>query len=201
MLGESATGSVILTCFPLPVSRSRFSVVYNHSRCARSSTDRAPAFEAGGWGFDSLRARQTRVGRLFARTPRNSYPTCSMEVVELEKLRTPITVNAVYILLLGLITLSPGMVSSVFGYAVGDAGVLRVLSGTLLGLGVLLWGIASNVGKYGGLAMHVVIATAIGALWLLWGWAGHLFTLRNAGFPIIINIVLAAWVWSARPKS
>ena len=124
-----------------------------------------------------------------------------MEVVELEKLRTPITVNAVYILLLGLITLSPGMVSSVFGYAVGDAGVLRVLSGTLLGLGVLLWGIASNVGKYGGLAMHVVIATAIGALWLLWGWAGHLFTLRNAGFPIIINIVLAAWVWSARPKS
>jgi len=72
-----------------------------------------------------------------------------MEVVELEKLRTPITVNAVYILLLGLITLSPGMVSSVFGYAVGDAGVLRVLSGTLLGLGVLLWGIASNVSKYG----------------------------------------------------
>jgi len=119
----------------------------------------------------------------------------------LEKLRTPITVNAVYILLLGLITLSPGMVSSVFGYAVGDAGVLRVLSGTLLGLGVLLWGIASNVSKYGGLAMHVVIATAIGTLWLLWGWAGHLFTLRNAGFPIIINIVLAAWVWSARPKS
>src|SRR2546430_16933978 len=116
-----------------------------------------------------------------------------MEVVELEKLRTPITVNAVYILLLGLITLSPGMVSSVFGYAVGDAGVLRVLSGTLLGLGVLLWGIASNVSKYGGLAMHGVIAAAIGKLWLGGGWAGHPVALAHAGVPLILNLVLPAW--------
>ena len=124
-----------------------------------------------------------------------------VEVVELEKLRTPIMVNAIYVILLALITLSPSMVSSVFGYAVQDQGVLRVLSGTLLGLGVLLWGIAGNVGKYGGLAMYIAIGTGIGALWLLWGWAGHLFTLRNAGVPIVINVVLAAWVWSARTKS
>src|SRR3989441_12076438 len=110
-------------------------------------------------------------------------------------------VNAIYVILLALITLSPSMVSSVFGYAVQDQGVLRVLSGTLLGLGVLLWGIAGNVGKYGGLAMYIAIGTGIGALWLLWGWAGHLFTLRNAGVPIVINVVLTAWVWSARPKS
>jgi len=122
-------------------------------------------------------------------------------VVELEKLRTPVLVNAVYLLLLGLITLSPSMVGSVFGYAVQDQGVLRVLSATLLGLGVLVWAIAGNVGKYGGLAMNIVIADVIGAVWLLWGWAGHLFTLRNAGVPIVINVVLAAWVWSARPKS
>ncbi len=119
----------------------------------------------------------------------------------LEKLRTPVTVNAIYIILLGLITLSPGMVSSVFGYAVQDQGVLRVLSAVLLGLGVLLWGIASNVGKYGGLAMYIVVGNVIGTLWQLWGWAGHLFTLRNAGVPIVINIILAAWVWSARPKA
>src|SRR5437870_11947621 len=102
-----------------------------------------------------------------------------MEVVELEKLRTPITVNAVYILLLGLITLSPGMVSSVFGYAVGDAGVLGVLSGTLLGLGVLLWGIASNVSEYGGLVMDDLLAKANGTLELLWVWDGHMFLLRT----------------------
>ncbi len=125
----------------------------------------------------------------------------SGEVVDLEKLRTPVTVNAIYIILLGLITLSPGMVSTVFGYAVQDQGVLRVLSATLLGLGVLLWGIASNVGKYGGLAMYIVVGNVIGTLWLLWGWAGHLLTLRNAGVPIVINVILAAWVWSARPKA
>ena len=119
----------------------------------------------------------------------------------MEKLRTPITVSAVYILLLGVITISPGLVNSIFGYAVADQGILRVLSGTLLGLGLLLWGIASDVGKHGGLASYVVYAIGVGTLWLLWGWLGHLFTLRNAGLPIVINIVLAAWVWSAKPKS
>ena len=141
------------------------------------------------------------VGRRFERPPRISTHFRLLEVVELEKLRTPVLVNAVYLLLLGLITLSPSMVGSVFGYAVQDQGVLRVLSATLLGLGVLVWAIAGNVGKYGGLAMNIVIADVIGAVWLLWGWAGHLFTLRNAGVPIVINVVLAAWVWSARPKS
>ena len=124
-----------------------------------------------------------------------------MEVMELEKLRTPMTITALYILLNGLVTLSPSMVSSVYGYAVQDRGVLLVLSSVFLGLGVLDWGIASNTPKYGGLAMYVVAGLVIGILWLLWGLSSHMFTFRNAGVPIVINLVLAAWIWSARPKS
>src|SRR2546427_12122757 len=103
-----------------------------------------------------------------------------MEVVELEKLRTPMTITALYILLNGLGTLSPSMVSSVYGYAVQDRGVLLVLSSVFLGLAVLDWGIASNTAKYGGLAMHVVAALVFGILWLLAGPSRQTFTLRAA---------------------
>jgi len=70
----------------------------------------------------------------------------------MERLRTPLMVNAVYIFLIGLVTLSSSAVRSVFGYEVMDRGVLLVLSGSLLGLGVILWGLRvtrRNTAAYG----------------------------------------------------
>lgn len=90
----------------------------------------------------------------------------------MEKLRTPLQITAVYILLVGLSSLTPGIVRAVFGYDVKDTGVLLVLAGTFLGFGVVLWAIASDVGRHGGLATSVVI-----------------------------NIILVVWIWSAKPKS
>ncbi len=119
----------------------------------------------------------------------------------MEKLRTPLLVNAIYLILLGVATLSPSLTRSVFGYDVKDLGVLLVLSGTFLGYGVVVWGIASDVEKHGGLALFQVVALTIGTVLLIWGWARHLFTLRNALVPLLINIVLIVWIWSARPKS
>jgi len=119
----------------------------------------------------------------------------------MERLRTPLMVNAVYILLIGLVTLSSSAVRSVFGYAVMDHGVLLVLSGALLGLGVILWGIASDPEKHGGLWTFVVIGIAISTVWLLVGLGRHFFTTRNVLVPVIVNVVLLVWIWSARPKT
>lgn len=119
----------------------------------------------------------------------------------MEKLRTPLMVNAIYLFLLGLSTITPSLTSTVFGYEAKDPGVLLVLSGLFFGFGVLVWAIASNVERYGGLASAQVIALIIGILFLLWGWIGKYYTARNALLPIIINMVLAGWIWSARPKS
>jgi hypothetical protein len=119
----------------------------------------------------------------------------------MEKVRTPLMVGAVYLILLGLSTLSPSLTQSVFGYEVKDAGILRVLSGLFLGYGVVVWSIASNADRYGGLASAQAISLVIGVLFLIWGWAGGLYTARNALVPLVINIVLAAWLWSAKPKS
>ena len=117
------------------------------------------------------------------------------------RLRTPLMVNAVYIFLIGLVTLSSSAVRSVFGYTVMDHGVLLVLSGSLLGLGVILWGIASDPEKHGGLWTFVVTGIAISTVWLLVGLGRHFFTTRNVLVPVIINVVLLIWIWSARPKT
>ena len=119
----------------------------------------------------------------------------------MEKLRTPLMINAVYLILLGLSTLSPSLTQSVFGYEVKDPGVLLVLSGLFFGFGVVVWSMASNTEKYGGLATAQFVSLVIGIVFLLWGWLRQFYTARNALVPIIINIVLAAWIWSARPKS
>ena len=76
-----------------------------------------------------------------------------------------------------------------------------MLSGIFLGYGVVAWGIASDVEKHGGLALFRVIALVIGSVFLIWGWASNLFTVRHALVPLIINIVLAVWIWSTRPKA
>ncbi len=119
----------------------------------------------------------------------------------MEKLRVPLWVNTIYFFLVGLSAFSPSVVSSLYGYEVKDQGILLVLSAALLGTGVILWGIASNPEKHGGLASVVVISLVIFIVFFLWGWARNLFTLRNVAIPLIIDIVLAAWIWSARARS
>jgi len=119
----------------------------------------------------------------------------------MRNLRSALLVNAIYLILLGISTLSPSLTSSVFGYEVKDAGILLVLSSVFLGFGVVLWAIAGNSERYGGLASAVVVALAIGVVFLIWGWMRGLYTPRNALVPLVINVVLAGWIWSARPRS
>lgn len=119
----------------------------------------------------------------------------------MRNLRTALYLDAIYLFLLGVSTLSPSLTSTVFGYEVRDPGVLLVLSSVFLGFGAVVWTMAANSEKYGGLASAVVVALVIGAVFVAWGWARGLFTARNALVPLIINIVLAVWIWSARPRA
>lgn len=110
--------------------------------------------------------------------------------------------NGIYLILLGLATLSPGIAGGVFGYEVKDPGVLLVLSGVFLGFGVVVWVMSTNTEKYGGLATALFVSLIISIVFLLWGWfVSKNFTARNAAVPLIINVILAVWIWTARPKS
>ncbi len=118
----------------------------------------------------------------------------------MERLRVPLWVTTIVWFLFGISALSPSLVSSVYGYEVKDPGVLLVLAAALLGTGVILWGVASNPAQHGSLATVVIIALVIFVVGFLWGWVTNLYTLRNVVIPIIIDVVLIVWIWSARPK-
>lgn len=119
----------------------------------------------------------------------------------MEKLRTPLMINAIYLFLLGLTTLTPSLAQSVFGIEVKDPAVLRVLSGIFFAFGIVVWSISRDAARYGGLAPALVAGLVIAIVFLAWSWAQNLFTARTALMPIIINAALAVWIWSARPKS
>jgi hypothetical protein len=119
----------------------------------------------------------------------------------MERLGTPLRVTAIVTVLYGLSSLSPSLVSSIYGYQVKDNGLLWVLAASIFALAVLVWGIGSNPAQYGSLATHVVVALAIFVVFFLIGWVRHLFTFRTVVIPVIIDVALGAWIWSARPKS
>jgi|SRR3972149_3794662 len=119
----------------------------------------------------------------------------------MEKLRTPLWVSTIYLFLLGLTTLTPSIATSVYGTEVRDAGTLLALSGLFFSFCVVLWAIANNTDRYGGLASAFGAALLVSAVFLVWGWATGVHTVRVALVPLIINVVLAGWMWSAGPKS
>ena len=110
-------------------------------------------------------------------------------------------VGAGYAILIGLISLSPSLVSSVFAYDVKDRGILLVFAGVNLAFGVVVWGLSTDSEKYRPMAPYVAVAFAIVAVLLAWGWISGLFTIRTVIVPLIINIVLTIWFWLNRPKS
>lgn len=118
----------------------------------------------------------------------------------MEKLGTPLRVTAIVTLLYGLSTLSPSLVSSIYGYQVNDNGLLFVLAASIFALAVVVWGVGSNPAQYGSLATHIVVALAIFVAFFLIGWVRNLFTFRTVVIPVIVDAVLGVWIWSARPK-
>ena len=79
-------------------------------------------------------------------------------------------------------------------YGVAGSSSIAAFGESLTDLSVLKVGLARAVPS-----MEPPLIVAI--VFLLLGWSRGLYTARNALVPLIINIVLAAWLWSAKPKS
>jgi hypothetical protein len=119
----------------------------------------------------------------------------------MEKLRVPLLVNALYYFILGGSALSASVVLTVFDYAVKDVGELLVLSAAFLGFGVVVWGIANDPERHEKLIGSIIASLGIFVVFLLWGWARHLYTERNVLPPIAINVILIVWIWASRRQT
>src|SRR6266852_4424246 len=87
-----------------------------------SSAITEPVLGPSGLSLPAPDASASGAGRERPDGPRTGS-VIAEEVIGVQKLKTPFMVDAVYLILLGLVTLSPGLVRSIFGYDVKDTGV------------------------------------------------------------------------------
>jgi len=116
-------------------------------------------------------------------------------------LRPALQVTGVYTLLVGLLLLIPSLGSAVFAYTVKDVAAASGWGSALLSLGIVILAVAADVDRHGRLAWTVVAGLLISAFDLLYFFITGAYSARNVIVPIIINALLAAWIWSVRPKS
>lgn len=120
--------------------------------------------------------------------------------MEASRLRTPLLVDGVYVLVVGVLLLFPSLASSVFAYPLKDAAITSGWGTALIALGLLAIVAASDVAKYGGLAWVIAAGLVLSALDLAYYWYTGAYAARQALAPVVINLALAVWIWTARPK-
>ncbi len=115
-------------------------------------------------------------------------------------LRPALLVAGVYSVIVGILLVFPSLASAVFGYPVKDPAVTSGWGTSILALGIVTLVAASDVDRYGGLAWAFAVGLLIGTFDLLYFFITRTYTARNVIVPIIINVLLIAWIWSVRPK-
>jgi len=115
-------------------------------------------------------------------------------------LRPALLVSGFYAVVVGFILLFPSLAAAVFGRPVTDPAVEAGWGTSLIATGILALGSATNVQRYGGLAPLFAAGTTVVTFGLLYFFLTGVYEARTVLVPIIINALLIAWIWSARPK-
>lgn len=110
-------------------------------------------------------------------------------------------VTSLWLLLAGVVLLFPTVGNQVFGLNLTNWGIASEYGGVLLGVGALYWLFSLDAERYApamgliaaGLMLNVVIN-------LYWWAVGH-YALQSAVFNVVINTLLAGWMWTVRPRS
>ncbi len=115
-------------------------------------------------------------------------------------MRTALLVDGVWVVLAGVALLFPSVGAAVFGYAVKDPAIFSGWGSSLVILGVIALVAAGDVERYGRLAWVFVGGLVLTVVDMAYFWAVGEYTARTALAPIVINAVLAVWIWAVRPK-
>ena len=110
-------------------------------------------------------------------------------------------VTSVWLMLAGVVLLFPTVGNQVFGLTLTNWGIASEYGGVLLGVGALYWLFSLDAERYApamgliaaGLMLNVIIN-------LYWWSVGH-YALQSAVFNVVINTLLAGWMWTVRPRS
>lgn len=116
-------------------------------------------------------------------------------------MRTALQVNAAYAVVVGVLLLVPNWASIVFARPITDVAVTSGWGTSLIVIGLLAYVASTDLMKHGSLAGVFVLGLLLTALDLAYFWAKGDYTARTILVPVIINVVLAVWIWTARGKA
>jgi hypothetical protein len=116
-------------------------------------------------------------------------------------MRTALQVNAAYAVVVGVLLLVPNWASIVFARPITDVAVTSGWGTSVIVLGLLSYVASTDLMKHGSLAGVFVLGLLLTALDLAYFWAQGDYTARTILVPVIINVVLAVWIWTARGKT
>lgn len=115
-------------------------------------------------------------------------------------MRTALQVNAAYAVIVGVLLLVPNWASIVFARPITDVAVTSGWGTSVIVLGLLAYVASTDLMKHGSLAGVFVLGLLLTALDLAYFWAKGDYTARTILVPVIINVVLAVWIWTTRGK-
>jgi hypothetical protein len=115
-------------------------------------------------------------------------------------MRMALQVNAAYAMVAGVLLLFPAWGSAVFARPIMDAAVVSGWGADVITIGLLAYVASTNIAKYGGLAWVFVVGLLLSTVDLAYFWATGAYAARTVLVPVVIQVVLAVWIWTSRGK-
>lgn len=112
----------------------------------------------------------------------------------MSRVQLPLRVTSLYLFVIGIILLFPGLTSTVFRTEVTDLPLLFTYAGTILGAAYVIWMIGSDA-KYAALASAVVVFEVLHVIAFIVVYVRGQWGLQTVAVPIVVNAALAIWIW------
>ncbi|MFB9990826.1 hypothetical protein ACFFLM_02340 [Deinococcus oregonensis] len=110
-------------------------------------------------------------------------------------------VTSIWLMFAGVALLFPGIGNQLFVLNLTNWGIASEYGGVALGVGAMYWLFSGDPERYapamGLIALGLMLNVAVNVYWLA---VGH-YALQSAVFNIVINTVLAGWLWALKPRS
>ena len=114
--------------------------------------------------------------------------------------RVAFRVLAIWLFVAGVALLFPTIADRVFDLHLTNWGVASEYGGVLLGLSALYWLFSTDTERYAPVMGLATFALLLNVVINVYWWAVGHYSFQSAVFNVVLNSVLAAWMWSLRPR-
>ncbi|GGO40944.1 hypothetical protein [Deinococcus humi] len=110
-------------------------------------------------------------------------------------------VTSIWLVVAGLALLFPTLGNQVFDLKLTNWGIASEYGGVLVGIGALYWYFSMDAERYAPTMALIAVGLMLNVIVNLYWWSVGHYTVQSAGFNVVINTLLAGWLWTVKPRS